>query len=230
MVVRFADVVKGLRQKINDFPDVSIHVGSPVCGLYGPCFLPSPGRELAAEFRRVVGCESGPEMDQWLSLLESASAGIHLPEDMGWLSRAEQEVVELAVTVVGKWVDFLGDEDTPAEVERLTAQAVEAALRLMRRQRELLEEKVRSVGLEPTEQIMAEFIVLHELGHYFGWLDSPDQESWERQVGEALIDMFASIGSLEDLASAYRTMSHEEAADWFALECLRRLYGTVVPK
>jgi hypothetical protein len=206
MAVKFADVVERLRQRFPELREVPIYVGSPVCALYGPCFLSRPGAELAEGLRDFVGPlleqagdEETRQLEEVLEVLSSARTGVHLPEDTGWVEETA-EAARQALAEMGL---------DPAEASLVSDQL------------EAIASRIRAAGLEPTEQVVAEFMVLHEVGHYVDWLKAEDKRAWEFQVRLSLADLLGGGGHL---AEGYRQMEHEARADEFALAYLKKLY------
>jgi len=211
MAVKFADVVEELRERFPELRAVPVYVGSSVCHFYGPCFLFEPGAELAERLHVFYGqlfeeADSTPAMgvlrqqfEGVMDILSAVQPGVHLPEDMDWV----QEAVEMAAQLLAE----IGLD--PGEASLVSGQL------------EAIASRIRAAGLEPTEEVVAEFIVLHETGHYFDYLKTGDPEVWRFRVNLAVVDLLCDDG---DLAAGYRQMEHEVRADEFALAKLKELY------
>lgn len=186
--VEFADVVMKLRGLVPELNGVPVYVDSPLCDLYGPCFLPEVG---AAKVRRMreqlepllpdLNDKQRQVIDEMIAIISSAGFGIHLPRTLN---------------------DMLADPG----------------------QTLILREILSSAGLGPTDKVLAEFIVLHELGHYLDWLAADNKPTWEQEVHLGQVNLYMGKYG-DDLVRAYRNQPAERRADAYALATLKRLHA-----
>lgn len=209
MAVKFADVVEELRQVVPELREAPVMCGSPLSEFAGPCFMPVTGKEYVRQVRTAVAYTNFYALfrfHSWFNEVERLPLGIHLPEeaDLVQVYYKQAEFVRLLFNV--------SDE----EYEQMIKEIDEVS----KHEINILADKVREAGLEPTEEVMARFMVLHELGHYLDWKQAADKQQWLAAAMASMAGLVAGNGSAAD----YRNLEHEAKADAFALNTLKKLY------
>ncbi|MGB9826792.1 MAG: hypothetical protein ACPLRU_08965, partial [Desulfofundulus sp.] len=92
MAVKIADVVRKIKAHFPELAGAPVYVGSPVCSLYGPCFLPRAGAVYVEQLKAALDslpADMTGMVEDFLAVvsppLSGAPPGIHLPEDAGAL-------------------------------------------------------------------------------------------------------------------------------------------------
>lgn len=209
MALFFRGVVAELQEALPFLPwlGVPFHYGHPVVLLYGPCFVPRPVRErVRREAARWGVAEEelvdflGDLLGPLAPALLDAPAGIHLPETVEEFWAAPEELAR-------RGFELLRVSPDP--------DMVEAAACFLGEHQEAIRALLSRHGFEVMPRVVAQFLVLHELGHYVDWASAPDREAWELEALSVSWDLSGH---------GYRAMPREARADRFALAHLRMLY------
>lgn len=211
MALLFRDIVEGLFAALPPLRwlGVPFYYGTPAALLYGPCFVPRPMRERIREM--ITQFDIDIDDDQLAACLEDllgpiasglldAPTGIHLPVCVEDFWRSPEELARDSF-------DLLGIPPDPKWIE--------TAAGFLRDHLEAVHDLLSRHDFEVTPKVVAQFIVLHELGHYVDWASAPDRKTWELEALNVSWDLSGQ---------GYRALPRETWADNFALVHLRVLY------